>query len=185
MQQGTSTSLFPPQMHPLVWSITPLHLPLSVPTCMHSSPALQGRWRGYEVTLGTRNGGLMRKRSGMPLRGGSGGRRVRWLGGNMLVPVMGYGRGREGMLEWMFDDFPVGHTRCLWWLFAVLIQSICCTLWPVTNMIKFWLCHIAGEGVSTRKVSYPNSTKGGGDAMSPIFLPLPRGALVLVGEGRV
>ena len=27
--------------------------------------------------------------------------------------VMGYGRGREGMLEWMFEDFPVGHTRCL------------------------------------------------------------------------
>ena len=31
--------------------------------------------------------------------------------------VMGYGRGRAGMLEWMFDYFPVGHTRCMKWLF--------------------------------------------------------------------
>ena len=35
----------------------------------------------------------------------------------MLMLVMGYGRGREGMLEWMFDYFTVGHTRHMKWLF--------------------------------------------------------------------
>ena len=35
---------------------------------------------------------------------------------------------------------------------TVLIQSIRRTLWPVTDMTKFWFHHITGEGVTTRKI---------------------------------
>ena len=91
----------------------------------------------------------MRKRSGMRLRGGSGGGRVRRLRGNVLVLVMGYGRGRAGMLEWMFDDCPVRHTRCLERPFIDDGQ------WRgATSAISIFICTCLDPTISAQKSGY-------------------------------
>ena len=53
-----------------------------------------------------------------------------------------------GHILMYLSDLGVSHLS----VSTVLIQSICCTLWPVTNVTKFWFRCITGEGVTTRKI---------------------------------
>ena len=57
-----------------------------------------------------------------------------------------------------------------WMEDTVLIQSIHCTLWPMTDKMNFWFHCIAGEGVTTRKICWNVRMQGGRHRISPLIM---------------